>query len=109
MPQAPLNSLPLHMKGPPLQARWTPQLSKRLGKGMLRRAWERSRLESHTSCQGAPSSSAMTCMASLLLKDGTLSHSFCSSFMAAGDRMSGLMDSACPSCRHAHALCHVQE
>ena len=42
----------------------------------------------------------MTCMATLLLKEGTLSQSFCSSFMAAGDKMSGLMDSACPSCKH---------
>jgi hypothetical protein len=30
-----------------------------------------------------------------LSKDGTLSHSLCSSFMAAGLRMSGRMDRAC--------------
>ena len=58
--------------------------------------------KAHTSCHGAPSSSAMTCIASLLLKEGTLSHSFCSSFIAAGERMSGLIDSACPSCEHRH-------
>ncbi len=42
----------------------------------------------------------MTCIASLLLKEGTLSHNFWSSFIAAGDRMSGLIDNACPSCKH---------
>lgn len=43
----------------------------------------------------APSPPAShTCMASLLSKEGTLSHSFCSSFMAAGDSRSGRMDSA---------------
>ncbi len=31
----------------------------------------------------------------------TLSHSFCSSFMAAGDSRSGRMDSACPSLMYA--------
>ncbi len=40
-------------------------------------------------------------MAMLLSNDGTLSHSFCSSFMAAGDRMSGLMDSAWPNFMYA--------
>jgi hypothetical protein len=36
-----------------------------------------------------------TCIATALSKLGTLSQSFCSSFIAAGDRMSGRMDSAC--------------
>lgn len=40
---------------------------------------------------------ARTCMAILESNDGTLSHSFCSSFIAAGLSRSGLMDSAWPS------------
>ncbi len=48
-----------------------------------------------------PLSLLCTCMASLLSKLGTLSHSFCSSFMAAGESRSGRMESACPSLMYA--------
>lgn len=40
---------------------------------------------------------ALTKKAMVLSKDGTLSQSLCSSTIAPGDRMSGRMDSACPS------------
>ena len=40
-------------------------------------------------------------MATFESNDGTLSHSFCSSFMASGDSRSGRMDSAWPSLMYA--------
>ena len=40
-------------------------------------------------------------LSSNLQRYSTLSHSFCISYMAAGLRMSGLMDSACPSLMYA--------
>ena len=43
----------------------------------------------------------MSAIATPLSKEGTLSQSFWSSFIAAGDRRSGRMDSACPSLMYA--------
>lgn len=43
------------------------------------------------------SHTSLTTKAMVLSKDGTLSQSLCSSTMAPGDRMSGRIDSACPS------------
>ena len=55
----------------------------------------------YTSCHLHPSSLSRVSKAILLSKDGTLSHSFCSSVIASGERMSGRMLSAWPSLMYA--------